>query len=155
MNKNMNILFVCTGNTCRSPLAQAVLQEKIDKENLDITVDSAGVCCGYGESMSANTKAIIESMGIFFTHTSQPISQKLIDEADLVVTMTKGHKQLLKNVVDKDKLFCVDDITRLGDIADPYGMDMAAYKKVEKQLREAMDAIVEKLKEVAEYNNED
>ena len=106
-DKKLNILFVCTGNTCRSPLAQAVLQEKIDRENLEIAVDSAGVCCGYGEPMSAHTTAIIESMGIFFTHTSQPVTQKLIDDADIVVTMTHGHKQLLKRAVDKEKLFCV------------------------------------------------
>ena len=144
----MNILFVCTGNTCRSPLAQAILQEKIDREDLDISVDSAGVCCGYGEPMSAHTTALIDAMGIFFTHTSQPVTQKLIDDADMVVTMTNSHKQLLVGAVGPDKLFCIDDVTHKGDIADPYGRDLSAYKKVEKQLRDAMDAIVAKLKEI-------
>ncbi len=148
----MKILFVCTGNTCRSPLAQAVLQQKIDKENLSIETDSAGVCCGYGEDMSENTSEIIESMGIFFTHTSQPVTQKLVENSDMVVTMTKGHKEMLKGLVEEKKLFCIDDITGAGDISDPYGGDMQAYRNVEKQLRDAMDAIVKKLFEITQTN---
>ena len=151
----MKILFVCTGNTCRSPLAQAVLQEKIDKENLDIEVDSAGVCCGFGEPMSENTSAIIESMEIFFTHTSQPVTQKLVESSDMVVAMTRNHKAYLKGLVDEKKLFCIDDITHNGDIDDPYGKDIQVYRLVEKQLRDSMNAVIEKLKTVVEKRDDD
>lgn len=154
----MKMLFVCTGNTCRSPMAQAVIQKRLDDiGEKDITVDSAGIFCGYGAPMSANTSQIVESMGIFFTHSSQPVTPKLIEESDMIVTMTREHKNILSAYVPPAKLFCIDDITHEGDISDPYGQDIEAYKKVFLQLTGCADRIIAlaKFKMTSEPNGED
>lgn len=144
----MKIVFVCSGNTCRSPLAQAIAQKYVEDNGLDIDVDSAGLGCPYGEEMADNTKAIIEEMGIFFTHTSQPVTDKMIGQTDYFVTMERWQKHALMQVC-KDKVFCVADFGTDGDVADPYGRSLEVYKMTADKIAGAMPSIIEGLIKVS------
>ena len=92
----MNILFVCTGNTCRSPMAAALFNKIAIEKNLDVRIESAGLFANEGEG--ASTEAIIamkkydvDLMG----HHSQAINSELLEKSDLIFTMTAAHKMVL------------------------------------------------------------
>ncbi|MDM5201394.1 low molecular weight protein arginine phosphatase [Fictibacillus enclensis] len=97
-----NILFVCTGNTCRSPMAAALLRHL---GNGKLEVRSAGVFAAEGAGASSNAVTAMSEKGIPFNHESKPVTRTLMDWADLILTMTESHKHALCNrfpeVVDK------------------------------------------------------
>ncbi|MUV37400.1 Arsenate reductase (glutaredoxin) [Lentibacillus sp. JNUCC-1] len=87
----MNILFVCTGNTCRSPMAEALLKQKYP----DTAVRSAGIFAGKNEPANPQAIQALAERGITLDHQTQPVDDKLLNWADVVLSMTTGHKQNL------------------------------------------------------------
>lgn len=142
----MKILFVCTGNTCRSPLAQAITQRMLDDRKIDAECESAGLTCGYGEEVSENSRKIIAERGIFYTHQSRPVTRQLLDSSDMVICMTSPHKQALVPYVSAEKLYEAKDLTG-EEIDDPYGKDLQAYRDCAAKLDKLADAVCKKISE--------
>lgn len=142
----MKILFVCTGNTCRSPLAQAITQRMLDDRKIDAECESAGLTCGYGEEVSENSRKIIAEREIFYTHQSRPVTRQLLDSSDMVICMTSPHKQALMPYVSAEKLYEAKDLTG-EEIDDPYGKDLQAYRDCAAKLDKLADAVCKKISE--------
>ncbi|MDR6553678.1 low molecular weight protein arginine phosphatase [Paenibacillus qinlingensis] len=89
----LRILFVCTGNTCRSPLAEGLLRMRVRQEGLAAEVRSAGVSAMTGGPISRNSQSLLHEAGFKESISSLAISDADVDWADLVLTMTTGHKR--------------------------------------------------------------
>ncbi|MNM91845.1 Low molecular weight protein-tyrosine-phosphatase YwlE [compost metagenome] len=89
----MRILFVCTGNTCRSPMAEGMLRKLAQERGLSVEVRSAGVAAMEGTSMSLHAEAVLKDQGIKDNITSTPLGGNLVSWADLILTLTESHKR--------------------------------------------------------------
>ena len=142
----MNILFVCTGNTCRSPMAAALLNKVAVEKNLDIRIESAGIFANDGENASSEAIIAMQAYGIDLTgHHAEQITEELIEKSDLILTMTPAHKLVFNNVAE-DKTYTVCEYAGLeGDIDDPFGGDVEEYLETAKQLERAVELIADRL----------
>ncbi|MEQ6390175.1 low molecular weight protein arginine phosphatase [Bacillaceae bacterium S4-13-58] len=144
-----NILFVCTGNTCRSPMAEAILKHKYPSQ---FNVKSAGVYAGQGMPASEGTQNALQAKGIPCEHQSQPVSKEVIDWADLILTMTEEHKQALIMEFPETgrKVFTLKEYVNIDsnesrDIMDPFGGPQHVYEKTFEELEKYVELLVEKL----------
>ena len=142
----MNILFVCTGNTCRSPMAAAIMNKIAVENDLDVRIESAGVFAAGGEGASGNAVKAMRKYDIDLSeHRAQPISEELLEKSDVILTMTEAHKMLLSQAAPGKVYTVMEYSGSEGDIPDPYGGDLEEYEETAQALYDALVDVAERL----------
>lgn len=151
MNK---ILFVCTGNTCRSPLAAAMANQVFNEKGLDLVAESCGIFASDGAPASHSSQRIAQEIyGLdISSHKARLKTVDMRIEATLVVCMTHTHKSnILKDCICckfdpcngcKEKTFTFKELANeMADIEDPFSGDLEAYKMCAEQMKSYIDKI--------------
>ena len=151
----MKIVFVCTGNTCRSPMAEALMVARAGAGNLDVVADSCGISVYESEDINPKAVQALSTVGISgFEHKSRQLEKADIQSADIVLTMTQQQKFSITKVYSeyKYKVFTISEYTRdsKDDVTDPYGKSQIFYNFCVKELESLVDELCEIVKEQME-----
>ncbi len=150
MSATKTVLFVCTGNTCRSPMAEGLFRKAVEGRG-DFEVASAGVAAYPGDTANPETVKFLAGRGIELAgFSSQPVSPELLENATHVFAMTSGHLEALESLFPEysDKFFLVCEFVEIpgrgvaADVPDPIGMGRKAYEETGKTLDLAIPTLV-------------
>lgn len=138
------IVFICTGNTCRSPMAEGLFKALNGEQKTGLEAISAGIFTNNGMSASENAVIVAKELGADISnHKSQMLNGDIVNDAKYLVCMTGAHYDqiLLKFPNVSYKLFTLSPT----DIDDPFGGNIDEYRSCATQIKSAVESIIERL----------
>lgn len=145
------VLLVCTGNICRSPLAEEMLKRTLQERGIDgVSVTSAGTGAWDGAPASEGAYLVGLERGLDLSgHRARLLTRELVDEADLILTMARHHRARVDELGGEGRVFVLGEYAgREGDgveVSDPFGGDLDVYRNTCVELEGLIGATAERL----------
>lgn len=137
------VLFICTGNICRSPMAAALFRARAEKMGDAVRTESAGTWGVDGQPASPFATDVLAGRGVSLEgHIARTVTREMLEHADLVIVMTRGHRDALlaEFPFARPKIRLMSQLNDLEyDIADPYGRPREAYEMCARDLEELLE----------------
>ena len=148
----MKVLFVCTANICRSPMAQAIFEAATEDRRVSyLATSSAGTAALEGRPMAANAVSALKEIGVYpGPHRARQVTAAMLEDAELVLAMTPYHAAAVGKLGRRVPLgihVLPEYATgiRGEGVPDPYGHTMAAYRSTVRQLYEYVELVADRL----------
>ena len=145
------VLFVCTGNICRSPLAEVLLRKEIEDRGLtDLEVTSAGTGAWDGAPASEGAYLVALEHGLDLSgHRARLLTREQVQQADLVLTMARHHRARVQELGGEDRTFVLGEFAgRAGpeaEVSDPFGGDLDLYRDTFAELEQLVKSAADRL----------
>ena len=144
------VVFICTANVCRSPMAEKLFEEALAKVDFrkKIRVFSAGISAMDGDQASDNSIQACEEVGLDLTdHRSAALTRATLENASVIFCMTESHRALLNmyfEVPENTAIFLMREFTEGAskELPDPYGQDIEVYRECRDRMKEALPSLL-------------
>lgn len=152
-----HILFVCTANICRSPVAEILLRTKLAAEGLaDWTVSSAGTWADKGHTAAPFSITLMDERGLnIHPHRSQPVTELLMHQADLLLCLETGHAKTLRTAypTHQHKIYTIRQmVNKRGSVDDPYGGSRRNYEHMVEEVDDLIERGFSRIQTLAQEN---
>jgi protein-tyrosine phosphatase len=149
----LSVLFVCTANICRSPMAMGLMRARVGMSDDDWKIDSSGIWAQPGLPPAANTIEVLKGRGIDLSgYTSRPFTREMVQDYHLILTMERNHREALRSAFPqhRQKVFMLSEmIDQMADVVDPVGGPMPDFEDTAREIEMILDKGYERIKKLA------